>query len=159
MQISSLNSVGIHICVLTWGGKPWPPKPDPMGPNAATSHPPPLQRARKWHKINIFLDIAWKHCNFYLSMFGLYYLLGHKQARSAYISEIWYSLKFCPSQSHLSGSAIDNFLTCRRFFIYKNRCSSITKVKTGRHVIRHVECLKKSLFVTVLRLWKQGFTI
>ena len=45
------------------------------------------QSARKWHKIDTFLDITRKS-NFYSYKSGLYYLLDRKQAKSDYFSDI-----------------------------------------------------------------------
>ena len=71
-----------HIHV-TGGGEPWTSKVDPRGPNVATP-----KSARKWHKIVIFLDITRQQSSAYWQKFGLYYLLGRKQAKSDCFSEI-----------------------------------------------------------------------
>ena len=101
-----------------------------------------LQSARKWHKINTFLDITRKQSNFCVYKIGFYYLLGRRQAKSDYVSEMWYLFKVRPQPLpfwirhwwpfHLPS-----------IFSYEKRCSSQIKVKTGRQVIRHVEYFKK----------------
>ena len=52
------------------------------GPNVAKP-----QSFRKWQTIDIFLDIKRNQRNFLILKFGLYYLLGRKQAKSDYFSE------------------------------------------------------------------------
>ena len=46
------------------------------------------QGARKWHKINIFQDIRRKQRDIDLEKFGLYYLVGSKEAKPDAFSEI-----------------------------------------------------------------------
>ena len=46
------------------------------------------QSARILHKIDIFLDITRKQSNLYLEKFGLYYLVGSKEAKSDEFPEI-----------------------------------------------------------------------
>ena len=52
------------------------------------AHAPHPQIARKWHKIDTFLVITRKQSNFYSYKFDLHYLIGRKQAKSDYFSEI-----------------------------------------------------------------------
>ena len=42
----------------------------------------PPQSARKWHKIDTFLGIIIKQRNFHWEKFGLYYMIGSKEAKS-----------------------------------------------------------------------------
>ena len=113
---------------------------------AKRSHAPPPKNARKRHKVDIFLDITRKNLLF-IQVWSL--LLVRPKASE--IRNWGTSLKFGPFQSPLSGSAVDDLPNFRRFVLYKNRCSPKDEVKTGRHVIRHVECFKNtpSLFVTL----------
>ena len=69
----------MHIYALTRGQGAMTLKGGSMA--AKRSHAPP-QSSRKWHKINIFLDITRKQSSFYLFKLGLYYLLGRQEAKS-----------------------------------------------------------------------------
>ena len=87
MQISSLNSVGIHtihICVLTGGGEPLPSNADKSGPNAAM---PPKKRPKMAQNRHIPRYNKKTKQHLWIN-FGVYYLLGRKQAKSDYFSEI-----------------------------------------------------------------------
>ena len=59
-------------------------------PKETKTQPYPPQIARKLNKINILLDLTRKQSSFWLQKIGLYYLLGLKQAKSDYFSEIGY---------------------------------------------------------------------
>ena len=102
---------------------------------------------------DIILDIARKQGNFCVSKCDLYYLLGHKHEIRLLFRNWGTSLKFRPSHSPLSGLAVDDHPNFRRH-LYRNHPLSKAKVKTGRQVIRPVECFKNttSFFVMVLRL-------
>ena len=118
-----------HLCINGgWGLRSHHLKRRIQGGQRQSYSPPPS--AQKWYKINTFLDIRRKQSNFCLYKIALYYLLGRKQAKSDYFSEMRYLFKVRPPNPYLSLSAIDDLSTCRRFF-HKNRSSQI-KVKTGR---------------------------
>ena len=100
------------------------------------------QRARKWHKIDTFLDITRKQNNFYSYKFGLHYLLGQKQAKSDFFSEIGVPLgNSAPLKALSLDLPLMTFPLCVDFSSTKNR-SSKAKAKTGLQVIRRVECCK-----------------
>ena len=59
---------------MTFGGSKWDKR----------SHG---SNSQKWHKNDILLGITRKQSKFYLKI-GVYYLLGSKQAKSDYFSQI-----------------------------------------------------------------------
>ena len=154
-----LNVVRIHMQVLT-GGRDWGAITFKGAPKETNMQP---QSARKWHKINLVLDTTRKQSHFWFQKIGLLYLLGLKQAKSDYFSEMGYLSEPQPLTSISLDPPLTTFPLAVDFFFCKNRCSSQIKVKMGQQLIRHVEYFKNvpSLFVTVLRLWQQGwvFTI
>ena len=80
------------------------------------------QNARKWHTINVFLDIIRRQSNFYYKSFVFITCYAVRKRNPINFQKLGTSLKFSPSQSP-PGSAIDDLPACRRNF-YINSCSS-----------------------------------
>ena len=105
----------------TGSGEPWPSKAYPRRPNAAILPLP--QSARKWHKINMFLDVARKQSNKKTKQLCFIkdgsILPVRPQADENWLlfrngTPIWSSVPFKPIT--LSGSAIDDPTLAVDFF-------------------------------------------
>ena len=82
-----INSIG--MCMYVLNGVEGHDLGESKGTKRGRSlYPPPPSACRKWPKIDIVLDITRKQNMFYFLIFGFYYLLGRKEAKPDYFSEI-----------------------------------------------------------------------